>query len=378
MIISWKKVLLFLITIQLCAYSVQVKSSTYPPDVVHFVYVSDLHYGLSRIFNGKECTSAEVNAFMAKVINSLPVNKLPDDDGVGAGCAIDGIEMIINSGDIANRQDSGIQSAAVSWEQFKSGFVDKITTKTKAGEKTELFLLPGNHDIANAIGYYKPMNPPTDASSMAGIYNMMIHPETPKTAENYNYTTDRINLAVCRFNTCFFFVNIWPGTAEQQWMDSQLKKLPADTPAIIFTHDPPGVVGNHLTKPVNPQHNINNVVKYESLVSDIPASDGSVAEVQNRFVQFVATHPSIKAYFHGHSNHNQFYIYTGTNNNLQLHTFRSDSPMKGRYSSKDQRVLSFIVVSIDSTTMQMTARECFWARNNGQIEWGTSKTINLK
>jgi hypothetical protein len=41
-------------------------------------------------------------------------------------------------------------------------------------------------------------------------------------------------------------------------------------------------------------------------------------------------------------------------------------------------LLSFIVASIKLSTMQMTVRVCFGAGNDGQMEWGASKTIDLK
>lgn len=363
--------LFFLVATVLWACSSKVKN----PNIVHFVFVSDLHYGLTRTFNEKECTSAEVAGVMLEVINSLPGRNLPGDEGVGAGMVINGIEMIVNGGDVANRQEIGIQSAAISWRQFETGFIDKITTKTKAGEKTELFVIPGNHDVSNAIGFLRPMEPPTDASSMASIYNLMLRPQTPRTANSYNYATDRINMAIERFNICFFFINIWPGAVEREWIDGHLKQLPVGKPAIIFAHDQPDIEAKHLTNPT-PPHDINAEAKYENMIPEMPASDGSSIEVQRDLVKFIDVHPAIKAYFHGNSNYSEFYVYTGPDNDICLHTFMVDSPMKGEYSSKDQSLLSFMVVSIDLTTMQMTARECFWARNDG-IEWGESKTIAL-
>ena len=347
------------------------------PEVVHFVFVSDMHYGLTRTFNGKVCTTEEVCATMLEVINALPGSHLPDDDGIGAGQVIGGLEMIINGGDVINRQEIGIQSATASWKQFKAGFLDKVTTKTKSGEKTELYVLPGNHDVSNAIGYYRPMEPSTDAFGMTGIYNLMFRPKIPKTAENYNYATDKINLSIVRFNVCFFFVNIWPGVAEQQWMAARLNELPSGTPALIFAHDPPNVPVSHLTNPM-PPHDINSIAQFINMIPEMPASDGSAVEVQRGFVQFFATHQNMKAYFHGHINYNEFYVYTGSDDNVHLYTFRADSPMRGRYSVNDQSLSSFIVASINTSTMQMTVRECFWARGDGRIEWGQSNTIELR
>jgi DNA repair exonuclease SbcCD nuclease subunit len=37
------------------------------------------------------------------------------------------------------------------------------------GNKAPVYMIPGNHDVTNAIGFYKPMYPAKDAGSMAGI-----------------------------------------------------------------------------------------------------------------------------------------------------------------------------------------------------------------
>jgi hypothetical protein len=372
----WRISIIFLLTTAvLCSCSRETFDES-QEDIVHFVFVSDSHYGLTRTFNGATCTTEEVNKAMLQVINSLPGANLPNDKGVGDGNIINGIEMIINGGDITNRQEAGIQSATVSWNQFETNFINKITTKTKTGKSTELFVLPGNHDVSNAIGYYKPMSPLTDASAMAGIYNLMFRSATPKTAGNYNYTTDKINLAIERFGICIFFVNIWPGAAEREWISNHLKTLPSGRPAIIFTHDEPDIDVGHLTNPI-PPHAINST--YENLLPDMPSTSGSPIGVRRAFAQFISTHSAIKAYFHGDVNYNEFYEFTGPDNNVRLPTFRVDSPMKGKFSAGNQSFLSFLLISINPFTMDMTVRECFWALNTtGSIEWGKTKTINLK
>ena len=51
--------------------------------------------------------------------------------------------------------------------------------------------------------------------------------------------------------------------------------------------------------------------------------------------------------------------------------FRVDSPMKGEYSSADERLLSFIVVTMDVNQRLLTARECLWnTENKTSIQWG--------
>ena len=62
--------------------------------------------------------------------------------------------------------EEGVQSATTSWSQFCSDWDSSISSP--------LYLVPGNHDISNAIGYSKVLSPEKDASSAAGIFNRMM------------------------------------------------------------------------------------------------------------------------------------------------------------------------------------------------------------
>jgi len=123
-----------------------------------------------------------VNQAMIAAINRLPHMITPRDSGVNAGRKINDIDALVITGDIANREETGIQCAAASWQQFETDYTHKITTKGKDHRPTALWLCAGNHDVTNAIGYWKPTEPATDASAMAGIYNRMMHPAQPRTA----------------------------------------------------------------------------------------------------------------------------------------------------------------------------------------------------
>jgi hypothetical protein len=95
----------------------------------------------------------------------------------------------------------------------------------------------------------------------------------------------------------------------------------------------------------------------------------------------VRRHPNVSAYFHGNSNWNQFYDWTGPRHSIALHTFRVDSPMKGAVSANDETKLSFQVATIDMTSRTMTVRECLWdadpARPAAPVSWGASTTVAL-
>jgi hypothetical protein len=129
--------------------------------------------------------------------------------------------------------------------------------------------------------------------------------------------------------------------------------------------------------------------KFENLVAEyykdgLTASgdDGNTDIEQRGWVKFLQKHPNIKAYFHGNSNWNEFYVYKGPDNNVSLNTFRVDSPMKGKYSAKDETKLSFQLISLDPAKQSITVRECLWDTNpsnpSTQVVFGDSKTVSLK
>lgn len=344
------------------------------PNVVHFIFLSDSHFGLTRTLDGQKVTTAQAHERIAAAINSLPSGHLPSDGGVGGGDRIGGVELIIHGGDMVNRQEGGVQSASESWSEFEH-FLASLTTRTKAGTASELFLIPGNHDVSNAIGFHRTLTPTKDESAMVGIYNRMVQPVVPMDTASYDYPRDLLNVAVDRFGVRLLFLNIWPGKAVRSWMESRLAEVSSTTPVLLFAHDELDIPSKHLTNPTFP-HAISGEDSYENITPDTAAVKGSTIAEQRQFAHFVEKHRNIKAYFHGNTNYNEFYLYNGPDNNIRLHTYRVDSPMKGNRSSKDQSHLSFQVVSIDQRGRLMTVRECFWARGS-QVEWGSRKTISL-
>ena len=59
--------------------------------------------------------------------------------------------------------------------------------------------------------------------------------------------------------------------------------------------------------------------------------------------------------------------------------FRVDSPMKGNESGKDEKRLSFQLVSLDTDARKMTVREVLWNVDpkHPAITWGASRTIGF-
>jgi len=359
---------------------------------INMIYTSDSHYGITRpSFQGATTVNAQVvNAALVAKINSMPTVVLPNDNGVSAGNAVGAIDFVINTGDISNRQESAssIQSSAVSWEQFSTDYINGLTLKNSLNQNAKLLLAPGNHDVSNAIGYTKTLNPAIDKTSMVNMYNMMLNPATPKTTADYDYTTDKINYSKNIGGVHFMFVTLWPDSTNRIWMENDLASISTTMPVVIFTHDQPDVESKHLRNP-NAGHTINGTNKFENMVEEtckdgLTVSAPSTIE-QRGFANFVKAHSNIKAYFHGNSNWSQFYTYNGPDSNISLKTIRVDSPMKGEgevgnNSTTDDRKLSYHVISLDPVTKNMTVRQCLWnptATAGAPVQWGASITFAL-
>jgi hypothetical protein len=355
--------------------------------VVHFIFCSDLHFGLTKkSFRNKiDVSAAEVNEAMLQQMNKLPLLLLPTDSGVASGKKIQAIEAIVVTGDICNRQEIGIQSATASWKQFEEIYINHLQLKDKAGKKTRLLLTPGNHDISNAMGYHRPTEPLTDKASLIGIYNLMMAPAIAKNEKTFSYPNDKTHCSKEVGGIHLLFVDAWPDTAERVWMENDLQSVSTTTPVFLFTHSMPDAEARFFVNP-NGNHSINEKDKFENIVTET-LKDGLSVEAktiieQKDFANFIKKHPNIKAYFHGHSNFTEFYDWKGPEQNIDLHCFRADSPMKGKYSAKDETKLSFELVSINTITKKITVRECLWNSDpmvkEIPISWGSFMNLSLQ
>jgi hypothetical protein len=365
--------------------SLRALSGVAQDSVLQFVFTSDVHYGITRThFRGADSVaSTVVNRAMIAAINRLPGDPLPQDGGVGSGEKIGHLDGILITGDIANREETGIQPAAASWRQFEADYDRLLKTTDRQHQPTPILLGPGNHDVSNAIGFWRPVQPARDASSMAGIYNRMLRPAHPLTAATYDYATDKIHFIRDIGGVDLLFVNCWPDSVEQAWMSTSLMGVQPGKPVLLFTHSMPDVEARFFTNP-NGDHAIDSTDKFENLLPEIyrdgrTLKDSAVIE-QRGLAGFLLHHPEIKAYFHGHNNYTQYYVWHGPDNNISLPTFRVDSPMKGSISSKDEKQLSFELITIDMRKRTMTVRECRWNTAPGdpsELQWGQMKTVGL-
>jgi hypothetical protein len=383
--VTWIFILLLNITIKIFAQHAADTSG-----IIQFVFTSDAHYGITRSnFRGTVNADAHaVNTAMLEKINSISAVMLPQDSGVNGGHVAGAVDFLVEGGDIANRMEIPIQSATVSWGQFETDYLKGSKLIDHSGDAAKFFIIPGNHDISNAIGFYRAMSSAMDPASMVNIYNLMMSPSMPKTKDTYHYPLDKINYSKNIVGIHFMFINLWPDSLERVWMEQDLQNISSYMPVIIFAHDQPESEAKHFSNP-NPPHDINATDKFENLLAEYYKDelkigpDKQITTIEQKgWVGFLKQHHNIKAYFHGNSNCNEFYVYSGPDNDVALNTFRVDSPMKGKFSSKDEKKLSFQLVTINCKSGEMTARECLWNTDPDHPEksiiWGLSKTVFLK
>lgn len=322
-------------------------------------------------------------------INALPTAQFPKDGGLDAGMVVGPFDFVAEGGDIANRSEvtgsTAIQSAAASWSQFRSDYIDGLTLSDQSGGKAPLYIVPGNHEASNAVGFYKTMRPTTDKTAMIEIFNRMMAPAIRKTTATYDYSGDPVFYSRDIGGIHFVFIRVWPDSAARAWMDRDLQRVSASTPVIMFTHDQPDVEAKHFTNP-NGAHDVNARDRFENLLVDRFADDPTIKASslieQGQLEDFLKGHANVTAYFHGNSNWHEGYDWMGPTHSIALHTFRVDSPMKGVMSSGDETKLSFQVATIETASQTMTVRECLWnpdARpSTTRIVWGHTTTVALR
>jgi calcineurin-like phosphoesterase family protein len=385
--------LAFPLAVALIAAAVVAMGSAFyfdEPDSLQFIVTSDAHYGISRAtFRGHANVDAHlVNAALVSQLNTLRDRRFPLDGGLNAGRAIAGVDFIVETGDITNREEDTeqltVQTASASWAQFVTDYVDGIHVHDRSGKASQLFVVPGNHEASNGVGFYKTMSPPRDVMPLVEIYNRMLNPARSKTVTTFDYARDRVFYTHDMGRTHLVFLHIWPDSAMRARMEEDFAHVDASTPIILFTHDQPDVEAKHFINP-NGAHDINADDQFENLLADQFIDGTSVDTLstaeQGQFEQFLKKHPNVTAYFHGNSNWHQVYDWNGPGRSARLHTIRVDSPMKGAVSSIDETKLSFEVVTIDSLTRTMTVRECLWnadpAHAEAPVQWGESVTMTL-
>ena len=369
---KYKKHFLFAGLVLWLLFITEIADAQTKDSVINFIFTSDVHFGLTKEeFRGKEKVPAlEINKAMVQAMNTLSTKSTN----------IAGIDALIITGDIANRMENGVQSATESWKQFKEVYIDSNRLHKANGAKSELFVVPGNHDMSNAIGFHRPMKPNKDAASMLGIYNLMF---PNNQVSKFDSSLTRIHYSRDIKGVHFIFLSLYPDSAERVWMEKDLKNISLSTPVFLFAHSVPDVEPRFFENP-NGVHDINEEDKFENLVperyKDGRDVKGETTIEQNEFADFIKKHSNIKVYFHGHENWTEYYTYNGPEKNINLTCIRTDSPMKGRISLKDEKKLAFELVSINTHTGILTVKEVLWNAhlNSNELGWGLEGTYNLK
>ena len=359
--------------------------SVQPAGIAHLIYASDLHYGLERRFRGsKHVPSRAVNRAMVEAIDGLEGTRLPSDSGAGAGTLFRRADFVAVTGDICNRQTAGkIQSDSASWAEFTTDWDAGLRLRDRSGAPTPLLLSAGNHDVSNAVGFTKPLDPPTDPTSMVGIWNRSMRPPEPLRAADWDRIRHRVHFSREFAGFHLAFVDVWPDSAERVWLGSDLASVGAE-PTLLFTHDPPEVDARHFTNPAA-GHPLDRAAGFENVLPEVfhdgPVADSDPDREIDSLAAFLRRHPNLFAWFHGHANFDQAYRWRG------VPVFRVDSPLKGGFSGLDARdgrgdesLLSFQVVTVDSAKGRLTVRECLWnsARAAGPLRWGRSTTLEVR
>ena len=297
---------------------------------ISFVFTSDAHYGLTRIAlprprSGRRRTWSTSPWW-------TPINRVGPLDFVAQG------------GDLANREEETeagpIQSATVSWTQFQADYVDGLTTRNSAGRKAPLYIVPGNHEVSNAIGFYKPMRPIVDKTALVEIYNRMMVPPRQRTTATYDYRRDRVMYSHTVGGVHFVFITIWPDSIVRAWLERDLARVDRrrrwSSSRTISRRRRPST-----SRIPTALHDINPTDQFENLLAERLADGPTIAAPtiieQREFERFLEHHSNITAYFHGNSNWNEFYDWNGPLHTVALHTFRVDSPMKGAVSPMTKR-----------------------------------------
>lgn len=349
--------------------------------IFQFIFTSDVHFGSTKTeFRGNhKVPSWEVNQAMYNSMKLLPSLKYPNDYGVNSNMKISNIDGIIITGDIASRMENGNQSAKTSWEQFTKVYLQGQGIQNLNGKSTSFYILPGNHDMSNAIGYHRPMNPKKDPSVMLGIYNNSFPSANPM--QKFDSMITRIHYSKNFNDIHFIFLSLWPDSAERDWMDRDLQKISKSTPVLLFAHSVPDVEARFFINP-NGSHDINANDKFENLVQEVYKDSDSVKGntliEQRAFAQFLKEHNNIKVYFHGHKTYTEFYNWQGPDKDINLPCIRSDSPIHGFLSDDDETKLAYDIVSVNTKSKTLTVREVLWntQKMDLNIKWG--KSVNLK
>jgi len=361
-------------------------------DIVNFVYTSDNHYGIVRpIFRGAFNVAGQtVNEAMIEKINALPGLTFPSDGGVGAGQAVGHIDLLVDTGDFANRSEPQaavtanpslnylgstvsypgmsvytVDVSSVTWSQYQHDFLGDANTGNRAGGLLTLkdsqglgipvFLSPGNHDVSDAIGMNgKIPAANVDASSYVQIYNRMaaysgkapINTNVFANPADYTNVNLRVNYSFDVGGVHVQVVNMFPDRNILDWMTADLGSVAASTPVFVFCHAPVNMAAGETKvfgNPTNTSSSAGADIPFALTGTDSATTYKDMNSAKQCVADWLMQHPNVRAMFNGHDNFNGSTNWNGQDANGNLIAardaawqgvtlFRVDSPMKGNIS----------------------------------------------
>jgi hypothetical protein len=356
---------------------------------VQFVFTSDPYFGINRktFHEEKNVDARYANREMIAKINALPNQSFPKDGEFKSGQMIGGFDFLVVGGNIAHRMEASLitQTAKASWKEFDKEYLQSLTLKAPEGTTTPVYMTPGVHDQANAIGYYKRLDPKTDPSVMVEIYNRMVNPSSPITNEIYDAKKNRVHYSRTVKGVHLIFVNVWPDSTERAWIEQDLQTLAKGTPVLLFSNIEPDAGAKYFTNP-NGKHDVNKNDKFENVIGELFQGGTKVEDKaivhERALADFVKKHIEIKGYFHGNVGMTDIKVWMGPDYDFMLPAFSVDSPVKGDRSAKDENLVSFLVVNVDLDSKQISARECRWNANpilkDGPMVWGNHASFEFR
>ena len=171
-----------------------------------FFVSSDPHYG----FRTPEVNNTEV----VSDLNSLPGTTYPG----GAG-TVETPAFVAVTGDLTQSYDNFFQPPAVAWQRFVA---DYSLTGTEGTLNYPVYEIAGNHDHLNDLWYGGNIR-----SAIEGRHGSLF------------YSIDVAGVHMV-------FADVWPDAAIRAWMADDLAALPANTPVMLYMHDPPDGDVDHV------------------------------------------------------------------------------------------------------------------------------------
>ena len=214
-----------------------------------------------------------------------------------------------------DRARAPIQSAAASWAQFQADYIDGLTATTTAGTQGAALhraratttsrtrrLLQADEAARRQDGAGRDLQPDDDAAAAEDDGDLRLRAATA--------CSTRTRSAACISSSS----RSGPTRSSAPGWRTTSQHVDRSTPVVIFTHDQPEAQAKHFTNPNGaPRHQRHRPVREPARrpAGRRPTIDAPTVVEQRELERFLERHRNITAYFHGNSNWNEFYDWTG-------------------------------------------------------------------